>query len=68
MEQQDALVFTSDHIFPLVPSAAAAVTGASANGRISWRLPDGRTYAEWQEGQNASPIPIEDEELMGVAI
>ena len=67
LEQQDALIFTSDYMFPSVSSAAAAVTGASANGRISWRLPDGRTYAEWEEGQNASPIPIEDEELMGGA-
>ena len=56
-------MFTSDCIFSTVSSAAAAVTGASANGRISWRLPDGRTYAEWEEGQNASPIPIEGEEL-----
>jgi len=68
LEQQDALIFTSDYMFPSVSSAAAAVTGASANGRISWRLPDGRTYAEWEEGQNASPIPIEDEELTGGAI
>lgn len=51
--QQDALVFSKDYMFPSVSSAAAAVYGGSANGRISWRLPDGRTYADWEEGQNS---------------
>jgi hypothetical protein len=46
LEQQGAFLFTSDYVFSSVSAAAAAVTGASANGRISWRLPDGRTYAE----------------------
>lgn len=59
VEQADALAFTADYMFSSVSSAAAAVTGASANGRISWRLPDGRTYAEWEEGQNA-PLPDPD--------
>ena len=49
----NALIFNSDYMFPLVSSAAALVTGASANGRISWRLPDGRTYADWEECQTA---------------
>jgi len=26
---------------------------ASINGRISWHLPDGRTYADWEESQTA---------------
>lgn len=68
LEQQDALMFTSDYIFSSVSAAAAAMTGASANGRTSWRLPDGRTYAEWEEGQNASPAPIEDEVPAGGVI
>ena len=68
LEQQGTLLFTSDYVFPSVSAAPAAVPGASANGRISWRLPDGRTYAEWEEGQNASPIAIEDEDLTGGAI
>jgi len=51
--QPDALVFSKDYMFPSVSSAAAAVYGGSANGRISWRLPDGRTYADWEEGQNS---------------
>jgi hypothetical protein len=40
-------------MFPSVSSAAASVTGASANGRISWRLPDGRTFGDWEESQTA---------------
>lgn len=62
LEQHDALLFATDYVFSSVSSAAAAVIGASANGRVSWRLPDGRTYAEWEERQNASPVTIEDEE------
>jgi hypothetical protein len=35
-----------------VPSAAATVVAAgNRNGRITWKLPDGRTYAEWKESQ-----------------
>jgi len=52
-EDSEALIFNSDYMFPSVSSAAALVTGASANGRISWRLPDGRTYADWEESQTA---------------
>ena len=51
--QQDALVVSKNYMFPSVSSAAAAVYGGSANGRISWRLPDGRTYADWEECQNS---------------
>ncbi len=68
LQQADALIFTADYLFSSVSAAAATVTGASANGRMSWRMPDGRTYAEWEEGQNASAIPIEDEEVTGLAI
>ena len=52
-EDNGALVFSRDYRFPSVSSAAAVITGASANGRISWRLPDGRTYADWEESQTA---------------
>ena len=54
VEKGDGLIFTSDYIFSSVSAAAATVTGAAANGRILWRLPDGRTYAEWEEAENAS--------------
>lgn len=49
--EHQGLVFTSDYSFPSASAAAATVTGASANGRISWKLPDGRTYADWEASQ-----------------
>ncbi|MCA3559943.1 MAG: GIY-YIG nuclease family protein [Aestuariivirga sp.] len=47
----DFLVFTSSYSFSSPSSAASAVIGASANGRILWKLPDGHTYSEWEAGQ-----------------
>ena len=47
----DFLVFISSCSFSSPSAAAAAVIGASANGRILWKLPDGHTYAEWETGQ-----------------
>ncbi len=49
------LIFTSDYSFSSASAAAAAVIGASANGRILWKLPDGRIYADWEAGQGSSP-------------
>jgi hypothetical protein len=51
-EDGDFLVFTSDYSFSSASAAAAAVIGASANGRIHWKLPDGRTYADWEARQD----------------
>jgi len=51
-QEADSLVFTSDYSFNSASAAAAVVTGASANGRILWKLSDGRTYADWEAGQN----------------
>lgn len=48
------LIFTSDYSFSSASAAAAAVIGASANGRILWKLPDGRTYADWEAAQSGS--------------
>lgn len=45
------LHFTSDYSFTSASAAAATVTGASANGRILWKLEDGRTYADWEANQ-----------------
>lgn len=50
-KEGDVLVFTSDYNFTSASAAAATVIGASANGRILWKLPDGRTYADWEENQ-----------------
>jgi len=60
--EQDFLFFTSDYSFPSASAAAATVIGASANGRISWKLPDGRAYADWEAGQGNTP---EDESQQG---
>lgn len=50
-QEGDFLEFTSAYSFTSASSAAAAVIGASANGRILWKLPDGRTYADWEASQ-----------------
>ena len=50
-QEGNFLVFTSAYSFTSASSAAAAVIGASANGRILWKLPDGRTYADWEASQ-----------------
>lgn len=59
-EQGDYLVFTSNYSFSSPSAAAAAVIGASANGRILWKLPDGRTYADWEANQEHAEDPRED--------
>jgi hypothetical protein len=51
-QQQDFLLFTSDYSLSSPSAAAAVVTAASANGRILWKLADGRTYADWETDQN----------------
>jgi hypothetical protein len=55
-QEGDFLVFTSDYSFSSASAAAATVIGASANGRILWKLPDGRTYADWETAQGNAPI------------
>ena len=46
------LVFLSDYSFPSASAAAAAIMGSSANGRLRWKLPDGRSYGEWEAAQD----------------
>lgn len=53
-EEGDFLVFASAYSFTSASAAAAAVIGASANGRILWKLPDGRNYADWEASQGMS--------------
>jgi Domain of unknown function (DUF4357) len=55
VEEDGALGFTSDYMFPSVSTAAATVMGASINGRSAWKLADERTFAEWENAQNVSP-------------
>ena len=47
----DSARMTEDYAFSSPSAAAAVVTGRSANGRTSWKLPDGRTYADWEAAQ-----------------
>lgn len=49
--EADFLIFTSDYSFPSASAAAATVIGASANGRILWKLSDGTAYADWEAAQ-----------------
>jgi Domain of unknown function (DUF4357) len=44
-----ALKFTRKHLFNSPSQAAAMVVGYSINGRDAWRLPDGTTYAAYEE-------------------
>jgi hypothetical protein len=54
-QEEDFLVFTSDYSFPSASAAAATVIGASANGRILWKLPDGTAYSDWEADQGEAP-------------
>ncbi len=47
-------MFSSDYSFTSASAAAATIIGASANGRILWKLPDGRTYADWEADQDST--------------
>ena len=38
-------------------AAAAVVCGRSANGRTSWKRPDGQSYAEWEAAELAAAAP-----------
>lgn len=51
-EEDGFLVFANDYSFSSASAAAATVIGASANGRILWKLPDSRTYGDWEAGQD----------------
>nr|WP_318272807.1 DUF4357 domain-containing protein [Paracoccus saliphilus] len=42
------MVFASDYSFTSASATAATVIGASANGRILWKIADGRYYADWE--------------------
>lgn len=47
----DNLIFSSDYSFSSASAAAATVIGASVNGRILWKLADGRSYDDWEANQ-----------------
>lgn len=53
VEAKDGLrQFASDYAFSSPSAAAAAVSGRSANGRISWKVENSsQTYGDWQDQQ-----------------
>ena len=59
-QEGNFLVFINDYSFSSASAAAATVIGASANGRILWKLPDGRTYADWEAGHDGAPDVTDD--------
>lgn len=54
------LEFSQNIEFGSPSAAAAVVAAANRNGRVTWRLEDGRTYAEWKESQVAVPMAKPD--------
>jgi hypothetical protein len=48
---QNLFEFSADVEFSSPSAAAAVVAAANRNGRITWKLEDGRTYAQWKEAQ-----------------
>ncbi len=49
VEEGEHYCFTQDQVFQSPSTAAGAVQGRSANGRIDWKTKDGRTLKELQE-------------------
>lgn len=49
--ENDSARMSEDYAFSSPSAAAAVVSGRSANGRTSWKLPDGRSYADWEAAQ-----------------
>lgn len=43
--------FLQDYSFGSLSAAAQVVSGTSINGRIAWKTPDGKTFAEWEDAQ-----------------
>jgi hypothetical protein len=50
-QDEKLFIFIEDVEFSSPSAAATVVAAANRNGRITWRLPDGRTYADWKEAQ-----------------
>lgn len=53
----DKAIFTEDFAFSSPSAAAAVVCGRSANGRTSWKRPDGQSYADWEAAEIAAAAP-----------
>ncbi len=57
--EQGGFFLNEDYEFASVTAAAAAVSGSTVNGRISWRTADGKTYAQLEEA--GVPVQTENE-------
>lgn len=44
----DQVILTRDHLFPSVSQAASVLSGTDLNGRVTWKVPDGRSLKEWE--------------------
>lgn len=62
-EEDGFLIFDNDYSFSSVSAAAATVIGAAANGRILWKLPDGRTYGDWEANEDGRAV--QDDPFLG---
>jgi len=51
----DHLAFTQDYLFNSPSTAAGAIQGRSANGRIDWTDNSGRTLKEFEEEKMGLP-------------
>jgi len=51
VRQKDKLVFAKDYLFSSPSTAAAVVMGRTANGRIEWKDPKGKTVRDNEEGK-----------------
>lgn len=47
----NGLTFSREHLFTSPSQAAAVIVGYPMNGPASWKLPDGTTYAQYEEGE-----------------
>lgn len=46
--QDDRVILTRDHLFPSASQAASVLSGTDLNGRVYWKVPDGRSLKEWE--------------------
>ncbi|WP_224362385.1 GIY-YIG nuclease family protein [Hyalangium versicolor] len=53
--QGEVFLFKEDVLFTSPTAAAAVICGNSVNGRVSWKLNDGRTLKEFEEANAKQP-------------
>ena len=57
IKNTNGLVFSKDCSFKSPSIAAAIVCGTNINGRIAWKLPSNKTYADWETEQVVAATP-----------